>query len=154
MKDLKGTKTEQNLLNSFAGESMAHLRYAMFEEVARKEGHAEAAKFFSEAKNEEAGHAKLWYSLLNGGKVPTTKVNIDYQIQKENEEWTDVENSYEHMAKVAKEEGFEDIAKHFEEVASEEEDHESHLHDLLKTLKHDKHVDGDGCCMFDDGSQE
>ncbi len=135
MEKLKGTKTEENLLKSFAGESMAHLRYGLFEEVAKKEGYEKIADFFARAKAEERGHAKLWYSLLNGGKVPTTKENINYQIQKENEEWTDQENSYEFYAKVARKEGFEEIAKHFEAVAGDEEEHEDHLHDLLKLLK-------------------
>lgn len=133
--EFKGSKTEENLLKSFAGESMAHLRYSLFEEVAKKEGHEDAAEFFAEAKVEERGHAKLWYSLLNGGKVPSTKENLAYQIQKENDEWTDKENSYEHFAKIAREEGFEEIAKHFEHVASDEEGHENHLHKIFKDLE-------------------
>ena len=133
--ELKGSKTEENLLKSFAGESMAHLRYSLYEEVAKQEGHADAEKFFAQAKQEERGHAKLWYSLLNGGKVPSTVTNLEYQIQKENDEWTDKENSYEHYAKIAREEGFEEIAKHFEHVAGDEEEHEDHLQELLDDIK-------------------
>lgn len=132
---LKESKTEQNLFKSFAGESMAHLRYSLYEEVAKKEGNTVAAEFFAKAKEEEQGHARLWYSLLNGGTLPTTKENIEYQIQRENDEWTDKENSYEHYAKIAREEGYEEIAKHFEAVANDEEGHEEHLHKLLKTIK-------------------
>lgn len=133
--EFKGSKTEQNLFKSFAGESMAHLRYSLFEEVAKAEGNKEAQDFFAKAKLEERGHAKLWYSLLNGGKVPTTKENIEYQIQREHDEWTDQENSYEHYAKVAEEEGYPEIAKFFKHVANDEEGHEDHLQDLLKTIK-------------------
>ena len=134
MKELKGTKTYENLLNSFAGESMAHLRYSLYEEVAKREGHEEAAKFFARAKEEEKGHASLWFKLLNGGSVPNTEINIKNQIQAEHDEWEDQEGSYEHMAKIAREEGFEEIAKHFEEVAQDEEGHEGNLHELLETL--------------------
>ena len=131
---------------------MAHLRYSLFEEVAHKEGFTKAAEFFSEAKQEEKGHAKLWYSLLNGGQVPTTKENLEYQIQKENEEWTDKENSYTYMAEIAEKEGFADIAKHFRAVASEEEAHEDHLSELLTDALHD-HTCNCGlghCCCGED----
>lgn len=135
MNKIKGTKTEANLQKAFANESMAHLRYSLYEEVAKKEGHESAAKFFAEAKLEERGHASLWFKLLNGGEVPKTKTNLENQIEAENEEWSDNENSYETMAKVAREEGFEDIAAHFLEVANDEEDHEGHLHEILKQIK-------------------
>ena len=135
MKNIKGSKTEENLLKSFAGESMAHLRYSLFEEVAKSEGNNKAAQFFAQAKTEEQGHAKLWYSLLNGGSVPTTRQNLEFQIKKENDEWTNKENSYEHFAKIAKQEGFEEIAKHFLAVANDEEGHENHLQEILDSLK-------------------
>lgn len=133
--ELKGSKTEQNLLKSFAGESMAHLRYSLYEEEAKREGHTEAAEFFAKAKQEEKGHAKLWYSLINGGQVPSTKENLEYQIARENDEWTDKENSYEHYSKIAEEEGFHEIAERFQAVASDEEEHEDHLQGLLDNLK-------------------
>ncbi|MGI5841926.1 MAG: rubrerythrin family protein [Christensenellales bacterium] len=130
--DFKNSQTYKNLLNSFAGESQASMRYSIFERKANEEGLTEAAAFFKEAKEEERHHATIWYSLLFGGQIPSTKENIEIQIGYENDEWT---NSYEHMAQVAREEGFEEIAKAFEAVANEEEGHESHLHDLLKNLK-------------------
>lgn len=132
MKNIKGTKTEENLLKAFANESMAHLRYGIFEEKANEEGFAEAAAFFKEAKDEEQGHAKLWFTLLNGGQLQNTASNIEQAIQNENDEWTD---SYEKMAQDAMEEGFEEIAAHFKKVASEEEGHESELHKLLENVK-------------------
>jgi len=135
MKDFKNSKTYENLLKAFAGESMAHMRYHLYEEVAKQEGKGRASKFFKEAKEEEKGHATLWFKLLNGGEVPTTKVNLQNQIQAENDEWEDQEGSYEHMAKIAREEGFLDIAKHFEHVASDEEGHESELHKIFDELK-------------------
>jgi rubrerythrin len=134
MKNFKKSKTYKNLEKSFAGESMAHLRYSLYEKVAREEGHKKAAEFFAEAKDEEKGHATLWFKLMNGGALPKTKENIKNQIEAENEEWTDNENSYETYAKIAREEGYEEIAKHFEEVASEEEGHEDHLHTLVKSI--------------------
>ena len=135
MKDFKNSKTYENLLKSFAGESMAHMRYNLYEEMAKKEGYVKAAEFFNEASMEEKGHATLWFKLLNGGEVPTTEVNLKNQIQAENDEWEDKEGSYEYMAKVAIEEGYPEIAKHFEHVASDEEDHEGELHKILNELK-------------------
>jgi rubrerythrin len=135
MKNFKETKTYENLFNSFAGESMAHMRYHLYEEMAKKEGHEKAAKFFAQAKEEEKGHASLWFKLLNGGEVPNTLVNLKNQIQAEHEEWEDEEGSYEHMAKVAREEGYPEIAKHFEHVAGDEEGHEGELHKILDELK-------------------
>jgi rubrerythrin len=129
--DFTKTKTYKNLQDAFSGESQASMRYAIFAAKAKEEGHKELEEFFLEASQEEKGHATLWYGLFNGGSVPTSKENVEKAIQHENEEWTD---SYEVMAKVAREEGFEDIAKHFDQVASEEEGHEGHLHDFLKNL--------------------
>ncbi len=126
--DFKNTKTYENLQQAFSGESQASVRYAIFAKKAKQEGNKELEKFFLEASQEEQEHATLWYSLLNGGEIPTSKANVEKAIEYENEEWTD---SYEMMARVAKEEGFEHIAKHFEEVANEEEEHEGLLNDFL-----------------------
>lgn len=139
MKSIKGTKTEQNLLKAFANESMAHLRYGLFEEQAKKEGFKEAAAFFKEAKEEERGHAKLWFELLNGGELADTASNIAQAIENENDEWTD---SYEKMAEDAQAEGFAEIAAHFKEVASEEEGHEGELHKLVEAASAPKRK----CC--------
>ena len=144
MNNLKGTKTEQNLLKAFANESMASLKYEIFEEKAKQEGVKEATDFFKEAKMEERGHAKIWFELLNG-KIPSTENNIEQAIQSENDEWTD---SYENMAQVAEKEGFTDIAEQFRKVAKEEEGHEGELHTVLNKIKKPKSC-GCGCCCED-----
>lgn len=129
--DFYSSKTYQNLQDSFAGESQASMRYSIFAEKARQEGNKELEEFFLEQAQEERQHATLWYSLLNGGEIPTTLENVKTAIKYENDEWT---NSYEMMARLAKEEGFDEIAKHFEHIANEEEGHEGHLHEYEKKL--------------------
>lgn len=129
--NFKDSKTFKNLQEAFSGESQASMRYRIFAEKAKEEGNAELEEFFLEQSQEEREHATLWYSLLNGGQIPNSLENVKTAIKHENEEWT---NSYEMMARVAKEEGFEDIAKHFENVAKEEEGHEGHLHEFEKKL--------------------
>ena len=130
--NIKGTKTEQNLMTAFAGESQARNKYTYFASVARKEGYVQIAKFFEETAANEKEHAKIWFKLLHGGKVPTTTINLDDAAAGENYEWTDM---YATFAKEAREEGFEAIAKLFEGVAAIEKEHEERYRKLLKNCK-------------------
>ncbi len=110
-KDLKGTKTEKNLQEAFAGESMARNKYTYFASKAKKDGFVQMAAIFEETANNEKEHAKLWYKYLNGGEVSGTEVNLEDAANGENYEWTDM---YARMAKEAREEGFIEIAEKFE----------------------------------------
>ena len=113
MKDLKGTKTEKNLMDAFAGESQARNKYTYYASKAKKEGYVQIANLFEETANNEKEHAKIWFKLLHNGEVPDTVTNLNDAATGENYEWTDM---YDRMSKEAKEEGFDDIAKLFEEV--------------------------------------
>ena len=135
MKDFKQSKTYKNLEELFAKESMAHLRYCLYEEAAIEEGYEKAAEFFAKAKLEEKGRATLWFKLMNGGELPNTRINIKNQIEAENQEWLESENSYQIMLQVAKQESYEDIAKHFSQVAREEECHKDSLNNIIKNIK-------------------
>ena len=103
MKDLKGTKTERNLMEAFAGESQARNKYTYFASKARKDGYEQIAAIFEETANNEKEHAKLWYKLLNGGEIGDTMANLADAAEGENYEWT---NMYDRMAREAEEEGF------------------------------------------------
>lgn len=129
--NFKNSETYKNLQEAFSGESQASMRYSIFAEKAKDEGNFELEKFFLEQSQEEKEHATLWYSLLNGGSIPTSLENVKTAIVHENEEWT---NSYEIMAQTARKEGFEEIANHFDNIAKEEEGHEHHLHEFEKKL--------------------
>ena len=111
--DLKGTKTEKNLKEAFAGESQARNKYTFFASQAKKDGYEQIAEIFQETAENEKAHAKMWYKLLNGGKISSTAENLKEAANGENYEWTDM---YEKMAKEAREEGFDHIAYLFEEV--------------------------------------
>jgi rubrerythrin len=142
MKDLKGTKTEKNLQEAFAGESMARNKYAYFASKAKKDGYVQIAAIFEETAGNEKEHAKMWYKLLNGGKVSDTATNLEDAANGENFEWTDM---YERMAKEADEEGFPEIAEKFRAVGEIEKHHEERYRKLLKNIN-DKVVfsrDGD-----------
>lgn len=128
--NLKGTKTEQNLLNAFAGESQARNKYTYYASQARKEGYEQIAAVFEETANNEKEHAKLWFKMLHGGAVPTTLDNLIDAAAGEKHEWTSM---YVQMAKEAREEGFEQIAKLFEGVAAIEKRHQER-YDALKDL--------------------
>ena len=119
--ELKGSKTEMNLLAAFAGESQARTKYTYFASKAKKEGYEQIAAIFLETAENEKEHAKLWFKLLNGGEIPTTKENLKVAAEGENYEWTDM---YAEFAKTAKEEGFDKIAYLFESVAKIEKEHE------------------------------
>lgn len=128
MADLKGTKTEQNLLAAFAGESQARNKYTYFTSVARKEGYEQIAAIFLETAEQEKEHAKLHLKLLGG--IGDTVANLKAAAGGENHEWTSM---YPEMAKAAKEEGFDEIARLFEGLARIEKDHEDRYNRLLKS---------------------
>ena len=111
MKDLKGTKTEKNLMEAFAGESQARNKYTYFASKAKKDGYEQIAAIFQETADNEKEHAKMWFKLLNGGEIGSTLDNLKAAAEGENYEWTDM---YVKMAKEAKEEGFDHIAYLFE----------------------------------------
>lgn len=131
MKDLKGTKTQANLLAAFAGESQARNKYTYYASKAKKEGLEQIAALFTETANNEKEHAKIWFKLLHDG-MPDTLTNLEDAAAGEHFEWTDM---YANMAKEATEEGFEKIAFLFESVAKIEKDHEERYLALLKTVK-------------------
>ena len=132
MKELKGTKTEANLMTAFAGESQARNKYTYYASKARKDGYVQIAKIFEETANNEKEHAKIWFKLLHNGEVPSTAENLLDAALGENYEWTDM---YDKMAKEAKEEGFDDIARLFAGVAAIEKEHEERYRKLLANVK-------------------
>ena len=133
--ELKGTKTEKNLMEAFAGESQARNKYTYFASKAKKEGYEQIAAIFEETAANEKEHAKLWFKLLNGGDIGTTAENLKAASEGENFEWTDM---YERMAKEAKEEGFDRIAYLFTEVGKIEKEHEERYKKLLENVKEGK----------------
>lgn len=132
MKSLKGTKTERNLLDAFAGESMARNKYTYYASKARKDGYQQIADIFEETAGNEKEHAKLWFKYLNEGDVPDTMANLEDAANGENYEWT---NMYERMAKEAEEEGFTEIAFKMRGVAAIEKHHEERYRKLLANIK-------------------
>ena len=141
MKELKGTKTEKNLQEAFAGESMARNKYTYFASKAKKDGYVQIAAIFEETAANEKEHAKMWYKLLNGGKVSDTVKNLEDAASGENFEWTDM---YARMAQEAREEGFDEIAEKFEGVAAIEKEHEERYRKLLKNINDKKVFSKDG----------
>ena len=143
MKELKGTKTEKNLQEAFAGESQARNKYTYFASKARKDGYEQIAALFEETANNEKEHAKLWFKYLEGGEIKDTMNNLQEAANGENYEWTDM---YDRMAKEAEEEGFKEIAAKFRAVGAIEKHHEERYRKLLKNIE-DSVVfsrDGDG----------
>ena len=132
--ELKGSKTESNLMAAFAGESQARNKYTYFASKAKKEGYEQIASIFEETANNEKEHAKMWFKLLNGGDIPSTKENLKAAAEGENYEWTDM---YKEFAQTAKEEGFDKIATLFEEVAKIEKHHEERYIKLLGNINDD-----------------
>lgn len=132
MKDLKGTKTERNLQDAFAGESMARNKYTYFASKARKEGYEQIAALFEETANNEKEHAKLWYKFLHGGEIGDTMENLREAAEGENYEWTDM---YDRMAREAEEEGFTAIAARFRAVGVIERHHEERYRRLLQNIE-------------------
>jgi len=143
---LKGSKTEQNLLKSFAGESQARNRYEFFAKVAKKEGYEQISRIFQETANQEKEHAKRFFKFLEGGmtevtatfpagKIGTTVENLKAAAEGENEEWTEL---YPLFAKTAKEEGFSKVAVAFKSIAKVEAEHERIYLQLLQNISEDK----------------
>jgi rubrerythrin len=132
--ELKGSKTEKNLMEAFSGESQARNKYTYYASKARKDGYEQIAAFFEETANNEKEHAKLWFKFLKGGDIPSTIDNLNDAANGENYEWTKM---YSDFALVAKEEGFHDIATLFEGVAKVEKNHEERYRKLLKNIEDD-----------------
>ncbi len=130
--EFKGSRTEANLMAAFAGESQARNKYDYYASQAKKDGYVQIAAIFEETAKNEKEHAKLWFKLLHGGKVPTTTVNLQDAADGENFEWTDM---YKKFAAEAREEGFEAIAKQFEGVAAIEKEHEERYRKLLANIE-------------------
>ncbi len=129
----KGTKTEKNLLEAFAGESQARNKYTYFASVAKKEGYQQISEIFLKTAENEKEHAKLWFKALGG--VGTTEENLLQAAMGEKEEWTDM---YERMAKDAEAEGFEALAIQFRGIAKIEKEHEERYRALLENIKNNK----------------
>lgn len=128
--NIKGTKTEANLLTAFSGESQARNKYTYFASKARKEGYNQIASLFEETANNEKEHAKIWFKLLEG--IGTTEENLLSAAKGENYEWTDM---YAKFAQEAREEGFNEIAELFESVSKIEKEHEERYLKLLENVK-------------------
>ena len=139
--ELKGSKTEQNLMTAFAGESQARNKYTYFASKARKDGYEQIAAIFEETANNEKEHAKMWFKELNGGSIPDTAANLLAAAEGENYEWTDM---YQEFAKTAKEEGFDRLAYLFEGVAQIEKEHEERYRKLLENVEGDLVFSKDG----------
>lgn len=134
MENLKGTKTEANLMAAFAGESQARNKYTYYASKAKSQGYVQISTLFMETAENEKEHAKIWFKLLHGG-MPDTITNLEDAADGENYEWTDM---YAVFAKEAKEEGFDKIAFLFESVAKIEKEHEERYRSLLSNVKEDK----------------
>ena len=130
--NIKGTKTEANLWAAFAGESQARNKYSYYASKAKKDGYEQIAALFEETAANEKEHAKIWFKLLHGGSIPSTIENLKDGAAGENYEWTDM---YAGFAKEAREEGFDDIATLFEEVAKIEREHEERYLKLLANIE-------------------
>ena len=143
--ELKGSQTEKNLQIAFAGEAQAHTKYQYYSSKAKKDGYVQMANIFAETAKNEKEHAKLWFKYLHGGAVPATTVNLADAAEGENYEWTDM---YATFAKVAHEEGFEEIATKFEMVAAIEKNHEERYRKLLKNIEDSVVFSREGDCVW------
>ena len=132
MENLKGTRTEANLMAAFAGESQARNKYTYYASKAKKEGYEQIAAFFAETAHNEMEHAKIWFKLLHEGEIPGTIPNLKDAAAGENYEWTEM---YNNMAKEAREEGFDKIAQLFDGVAKIEKEHEERYLKLLENIE-------------------
>ena len=139
--ELKGTKTEKNLMEAFAGESQARNKYTYYASKAKKEGYEQIAALFQETADNEKEHAKMWFKLLQGGQIKSTAENLKDAAAGENYEWTDM---YAGFAKIAKEEGFDRIAYLFEEVGKIEKEHEARYLKLLDNVENELVFSKDG----------
>ena len=143
--ELKGSKTEKNLMAAFAGESQAKTKYEYYASQAKKDGYEQIAAIFEETSRNEKEHAKLWFKYLHGGAVPKTVENLKDDANGENYEWTDI---YAEFSKTAKEEGFDELATLFEEVGKIEKEHEERYLTLLKNIEDDRVFKKDGEKMW------
>lgn len=130
--ELKGSKTEKNLQEAFAGESQARNKYTYYASKAKKDGYVQISKIFEETAANEKEHAEIWFKYLHGGKVPGTVANLKDAAEGENFEWTDM---YARMAAEAREEGFNEIAEKFEMVGAIEREHEERYRKLLANIE-------------------
>ena len=139
--ELKGSKTEKNLMEAFAGESQARNKYTYYASKAKKEGYEQIAAIFQETADNEKEHAKIWFKLLNDGNIPTTTENLKAAADGENYKRTDI---YDRMAREEKEEGFDNIAYLFEAVGKIEKEHEERYKKLLENVEGDLVFSKDG----------
>jgi len=145
MIELKGTKTEKNLWEAFAGESQARNKYTYYASKAKKDGYEQIAALFEETANNEKEHAKLWFKHLQGGSIKSTVENLADAAAGENYEWTDM---YDRMAKEADEEGFTKIAEQFRGVGAIEKHHEERYRKLLQNIEDKLVFSRDGDCVW------
>lgn len=143
--ELKGSRTEANLMAAFAGESQARNKYTFYASAAKKEGYNQIAAIFEETAGNEKEHAKMWFKLLHGGKMPDTLDNLKDAAAGENFEWTDM---YAQFAREAKEEGFDHIAYLFEEVGKIEKEHEERYNKLIANIEGGKVFERDGIIIW------
>ena len=144
--ELKGSKTEKNLMEAFSGESQARNKYTYYASKAKKEGYNQIAEIFETTANNEKEHAKLWFKYLHGGEVADTMTNLKDAAAGENYEWTDM---YDRMAKEAREEGFKEIAVKFEMVGKIEKLHEERYRKLLANIEEGRVFERDGKIMWE-----
>ncbi len=143
--ELKGSKTEMNLMAAFAGESQAHTKYLYYASKAKKDGYVQIGDLFEETARNEKEHAKIWFKLLHDGAVPETTANLADAAAGENYEWTDM---YAGFAKTAKEEGFDRIAYLFEAVGKIEKEHEERYRQLLANIEGGIVFSREGDCVW------
>ncbi len=143
--ELKGSKTEKNLMTAFSGESEANNKYTYYASKAKKDGYVQIAGIFEETAANEREHAKIWFKLLHGGAVPSTIDNLKDAAAGENYEWTDM---YERFAKEAREEGFDKIAELFEGVGKIEKEHEERYRKLIENVEGGLVFSRDGDCIW------
>ena len=144
MADFKSSKTYQNLQTAFAGESQARVKYQFFASRAKKDGYEQIAEIFNETSDNEKEHAKIWYKLMNDG-VGDTRENLKLAIAGEDYEYTEM---YKEFAKIAREEGFEEIATKFDQVGAIEKEHEDRYRALLKNIDDDVVFKGDNITVW------
>lgn len=132
--NFKNSKTYDNLKTAFAGESQARVKYQFFASRAKKDGYEQIAEIFTETSDNEKEHAKLWYKYLNDGTVADTRTNLEIAAAGEDYEWTDM---YKEFARIAREEGFDEIADKFDGVGVIEKEHEERYRKLIKNIDDD-----------------
>lgn len=143
--ELKGSRTEANLMAAFAGESQARNKYTFYASKAKKDGYEQIAAIFEETANNEKEHAKMWFKELHDGQVPDTLDNLNDAADGENYEWTDM---YAEFAKVAREEGFTQIAAKFEMVGAIEKEHEERYRKLIGNIENNVVFSKDEDCIW------